>query len=35
VDEALCVGWLEGARKSIDEDSLTIPVQTGERLERH
>lgn len=24
VDEALCVGWIDGVRKSIDEDSYTI-----------
>jgi len=24
VDEALCVGWIDGIRKSVDEDSYTI-----------
>jgi len=32
VDEALCVGWIDGVRKSIDADSYTIrftPRRTG------
>src|ERR1043166_7840783 len=37
VDEALCVGWIDGIRKSIDEESYTIrftPRRAGSKWSR-
>ena len=37
VDEALCVGWIDGIRKRIDEEQLQDPLHaaaSGQHLER-
>ena len=37
VDEALCVGWIDGIRKSLDDESYMIrftPRRHGQYLER-